>query len=93
MFALRVVEKYRPQQTPPAEKVAQAMERKTIYIAREVTDAAVEGRQVTGYLAAGPGAPLPINVAGSFKLYRLAKGATPAAGTTRAGRSRKGSRP
>jgi hypothetical protein len=85
VFALRVVEKYRPQQTPSGEKVAQAMQRSSIYIARNVTDSVVEGRQFTGYLAAGPGVPLPISLVGSFRLYRLAKGtsAAPASGSAK----------
>ncbi len=75
-FALVVVERYRPHPVPSGESVAQAMQRKSIYVIRKTSDAVLEGRQFTGYLAAGPGVPLPINVAGPFRLYRLAKGKT-----------------
>ena len=34
----------------------------------------IEGRQFTGYLAAGPGSPIPIALNGPFRMYRLAKG-------------------
>jgi hypothetical protein len=74
VFALQVVEKYRPQQTPAEERVAQAMQRTSIYVVRSATDSVLEGKQFTGYVAAGPGMALPLNVYGPFKLYRLAKG-------------------
>jgi hypothetical protein len=80
VFALRVVEKYRPQQTPAGENVAQVMERNTIYVVRSASDSVLEGKQFTGYLAAGPGVPLPIAVSGPFKLYRIAN-ATAAPGS------------
>ena len=62
-------------QTPPAEKVAQAMERKSIYVVRTANESLLEGKQFTGYMAAGPGVPIPISFNGPFRLYRLAKGA------------------
>jgi hypothetical protein len=50
------------------------MERNSIYVVRSASDSVLEGKQFTGYLAAGPGVPLPISVSGPFKLYRIAKG-------------------
>ena len=74
LFALEVVEKYRPQPIAPGENVAQVMERKSLYVVRSKSDAVLEGKQFTGYVAAGPGVPIPIALNGPFKLYRLAKG-------------------
>jgi hypothetical protein len=75
LFALQVVEKYRPQQVPSGQNVAQVMERRSIYVVRRAGDSMLEGKQFTGYVAAGPGLPIPISFNGPFKLYRLAKGA------------------
>jgi hypothetical protein len=74
VFALRVIEKYRPLPVAPEEKIAQVMERKSMYVVRRASDSVLEGEQFTGYVAAGPGVPIPISLAGPFKLYRLAKG-------------------
>jgi hypothetical protein len=74
LFALMAIEKYRPQSIPKGENVAQVMERKSIYVVRKVSDSVIEGTQFTGYVAAGPGVPLPISLHGPFRLYRLAKG-------------------
>jgi hypothetical protein len=73
-FALQVLEKFRPLPVPPGENVAQVMERKSIYIVRNANDSMLEGKQFTGYVAAGPGTPIPISFVGPFRLYRLAKG-------------------
>src|SRR5712691_10810786 len=73
LFALQVVERYRPQPMPPGEQIAQVMERKSIYVVRSSSDSMLEGKQFTGYVAAGPGVPIPIALNGPFKLYRLAK--------------------
>jgi len=80
VFAMQVVEKYRPQPMAPGENVAQVMERKSIYVVRSATDSVIEGKQFTGYVAAGPGLPIPIALNGPFKLYRLAKGGPVAKG-------------
>lgn len=74
MFALQVVERFRPLPVPPGENVAQVMERKSIYIVRSANESLLEGKQFTGYIAAGPGTPIPISLAGPFRMYRLAKG-------------------
>ena len=79
VFALKVVEKYRALPVPPGENVAQVMERKSIYVVRSTSDSVLEGKQFTGYVAAGPGVPIPIALNGPFKLYRLAKGASASA--------------
>jgi hypothetical protein len=79
LFALEVVEKYRPQPIAPGENIAQVMERRSIYVVRSASDSVLEGKQFTGYVAAGPGVPIPIALNGPFKLYRLAKGAGPSA--------------
>ena len=69
-----MVEKYRPLPVPPGENVAQVMERKSVYVVQSVTDSMLEGKQFTGYVAAGPGVPIPITFVGPFRFYRLAKG-------------------
>jgi len=73
-FAFQVQEKFRPLPNPPGENIAQVMERKSIYIVQSVTDSVLEGKQFTGYVAAGPGVPIPIAFVGPFRFYRLAKG-------------------
>ena len=73
-FAFEIVEHYRPLPNPPGESVAQVMERKSVYIVQSVKDSVLEGKQFTGYVAAGPGVPIPITFAGPFRFYRLAKG-------------------
>ena len=73
-YALVISEHYRPHPVPAGENVAQALLRKTIYVVRKRSDSLVEGKQFTGYVAAGAGVPLPINTSGPFRLYRLAKG-------------------
>ena len=89
LFALQVVERYRPQPMPPGEQIAQVMERKSIYVVRSSSDSMLEGQQFTGYVAAGPGVPIPIALNGPFKLYRLAKGgAAPAAPAAKPARRR-----
>jgi len=82
LFAMQVVEKYRPQPMTPGENVAQVMERNSIYVVRSTSDSVLEGRQFTGYVAAGPGVPIPIALNGPFKLYRLTKGSPVAKGAT-----------
>ena len=74
VFALQVLERYKAQPIPPGQNVAQVMQRKTIYVVRNTSDGLIEGKQFTGYIAAGPGTPLPITFVGPFKLYRLASG-------------------
>ena len=89
LFALQVVEKYRPLPMPPGEQIAQVMERRSIYVVRTSNDSMLEGRQFTGYVAAGPGVPIPIALNGPFKLYRLAKGgAAPPAASPKPARRR-----
>ncbi len=83
VFALRVVEKYRPLPAPPGQNVAQVMERRTIYVVRSASDGVLEGKQFTGYVAAGPGLPIPISLTGPFKIFRL---------TSSPGPSREGAR-
>ena len=78
LFAFQIVEHYRPQKVEPGQNVAQVMERKSVYVVRNATDSMIEGKQFTGYLAAGPGVPIPISFNGPFRLYRLAKAAGPA---------------
>jgi len=82
LFAMQVVEKYRPQPTAPGENIAQVMERRSIYVVRSTSDSVLEGKQFTGYVAAGPGLPIPISLNGPFKLYRLAKAGPVAKGGT-----------
>jgi len=60
MFALQVVERFRPLPMPPGENIAQVMERKSVYVVRSATDSVLEGKQFTGFVAAGPGVPIPI---------------------------------
>src|SRR5205823_3559449 len=92
-FAFQVVEKYRPLPVPPGENVAQVMERKSVYVVQSVTDSMLEGKQFTGYVAAGPGVPIPITFVGPFRFYRLAKGnvgaAPPATSPRRKQKARK----
>jgi len=73
-FAFQVIEHYRPLPNPPGENVAQVMERKSVYIVQSINDSMLEGKQFTGYVAAGPGVPIPISFVGPFRFYRLAKG-------------------
>jgi hypothetical protein len=73
-FAFQIIEHYRPLPNPPGENVAQVMERKSVYIVQSVKDSMLEGKQFTGYVAAGPGVPIPITLVGPFRFYRLAKG-------------------
>src|SRR5262249_22275996 len=74
LFALQVTEKFRPLPVPPGENIAQLQQRKSVYVVRSATDSVLEGKHFTGYVAAGPGMPIPITVAGPFRLYRLPKG-------------------
>jgi hypothetical protein len=74
LFAFQIVEHYRPLPNPPGENVAQVMERKGVYIVQSIKDSVLEGKQFTGYVAAGPGVPIPITFVGPFRFYRLAKG-------------------
>src|SRR5438128_6817941 len=71
-FSLQIEERYRPLPQPPGSNIAQVGLRKTIYGVRNASDALVEGRQAVGFVAAGPGMPLPFNLGGPFKMYRLA---------------------
>ena len=73
-FAFQTTERYRPLPMPPGENIAQVMERRSFYVVQKVSDSMIEGRQFTGYIAAGPGSPIPIALNGPFRLYRLAKG-------------------
>ena len=81
VFAMQVIEKYRPQPMPPGENIAQVMERRSVYVVRSTSDSVLEGKQFTGYVAAGPGVPIPIALNGPIKLYRLAKGGPVAKGS------------
>lgn len=74
LFALQAVERFSPLPVPSGENVAQVMERNTIYVVQKTSDSLIEGKQFTGYVAAGPGAPIPITLVGPFRFYRLAKG-------------------
>jgi len=78
-FALEIVERYKPQTLAPGERVAQVMERRSVYGIRKAGDRMIEGKQATGYLAAGPTAPLPLSFSGPFRMYRLS-GAAPVPG-------------
>ena len=93
MFALQVVERFRPLPMPPGENIAQVMERKSVYVVRSANDSVLEGKQFTGFVAAGPGVPIPITFVGPFSLYRLAKGnvgaAPPATSPRRKQKARK----
>jgi len=69
------------------------MERKSVYVVRSANDSVLEGKQFTGFVAAGPGVPIPITFVGPFSLYRLAKGnvgaAPPATSPRRKQKARK----
>src|SRR2546428_11903659 len=73
MFALQVVERFRPLPMPPGENIAQVMERKSLYVVRIANDSVLEGKQVTGFVAAAPGVPIPNPLVGPFSLYRPAQ--------------------
>jgi len=87
------VERFRPLPMPPGENIAQVMERKSVYVVRSANDSVLEGKQFTGFVAAGPGVPIPITFVGPFSLYRLAKGnvgaAPPATSPRRKQKARK----
>jgi hypothetical protein len=89
LFAFQIHERYRPQKVEPGQNVAQVMERKSIYVVRGANDSLLEGKQFTGYVAAGPGVPIPISFNGPFRLYRLAKGAAAPPASKPASRGRK----
>jgi len=74
-FALQVDESYRPLPLPPGSNIGQLMMRKTIYGVRSASDTRLEGKLVTGFIAATPLAPIPYNFGGSFTMYRLASSA------------------
>jgi len=71
-FTLEVDESYRSLPIPPGKNVGQLMLRKTIYGVRSASDTVLEGKLVTGLLAATPFTPIPYNFGGSFTMYRLA---------------------
>lgn len=74
-FALKVDEEYRPLPVPPGSNIGQLMLRKTIYGVRNVSEARLDGKLVTGFLGATAYSPIPYNFGGSFKMYRLASSA------------------
>ena len=74
-FGMQIVESYRALPVPPGENISQVLQRKAIYGARGVSANLIEGKQVTGFLAAGYVGPIPIDVQGTFRMYRLAAAA------------------
>ena len=73
--SLQIVENYRPLPVPPQPSgvvITQVMERKSIYGVKKVSSAVLEGDHVTGFIAAGPGFPIPLNFRGTFRMYCLA---------------------
>lgn len=71
-FMLQVVESYRGLPLPQGSNVAPLMQRNSIYGVRNAAANLLEGRQVLGFIAAGIGQPIPISVAGNFRMYRVA---------------------
>ncbi|TMA69004.1 MAG: hypothetical protein E6J77_28520 [Deltaproteobacteria bacterium] len=72
--SLQIVENYRPLPVPPQPSgvvITQVMERKSIYGVKKVSSAVLEGDHVTGFIAAGPGFPIPLNFRGTFRMYCL----------------------
>jgi len=73
--SLQIVENYRPLPVPPGPSdvvMTQLMERRSIYGVKKASSAVLEGDQVTGFIAAGPGFPIPLNFRGTFRMYCLA---------------------
>src|SRR5439155_10264629 len=73
--SLQIVEDYRPLPVPPQPSgvvITQVMERKSIYGVKKASSAVLEGDHVTGFIAAGPGFPIPLNFRGTFRMYCLA---------------------
>ena len=71
-WTLKVAETYRPRDLPADARIAQLIERTTIYGAKKVGADQISGALVLGFVAAGAGTPLPFNFPGDFVLYRLA---------------------
>lgn len=74
-WSLTVDETYRPRDLPADARIAQLIERKTIYAAQDASPERIRGGLVLGFVAAGAGTPLPFNFGGDFVLYRLAAAA------------------
>jgi hypothetical protein len=71
-FSLQIEERYRPLPQPAGSNIAQVALRKTIYGVRNPSGTLLEGRQLVGWVAGGPGGAIPLNFSGPFKMYRLA---------------------
>jgi hypothetical protein len=70
-WVLSVAETFRPRDLPADARVAQLMERTTIYGAKQIAADRISGDIVIGFVAAGAGTPLPFNFQGDFAMYRL----------------------
>jgi hypothetical protein len=71
-FAVQVTENYLPHTLPPDAKVAQIMQRRTVYLAKSVAKDSIAGDAAMGFLTAGAaGSPLPMQFKGTFSMYRL----------------------
>jgi len=71
-WTLKIAETYRPRDLPPDTRIAQLIQRMTIYGAATVSANEVRGPLSFGLVAAGAGTPLPFSFGGDFVLYRLA---------------------
>lgn len=70
-WALKVDEHYQPRQLPDEARIAQLIQRTTIYAAKTVGKSEVRGALSLGFVAAGSGTPIPLQFIGDFTLYRL----------------------
>ncbi len=68
-FAIQINENYKPQSLRGAQ-VAPLITRRTVYGTKSVEKEVIKGDQVTGFISAGSGQPLPISVAGDFGMFR-----------------------
>ena len=71
-FAVQVTENYLPHTLPDNARVAQIMQRRTVYVANSVAKDSIAGVAALGFLTAGAaGSPLPMQFKGTFSMYRL----------------------
>ena len=73
-LGLQVVEHYRPIPVPPQTNVtvSQLFERTSTYGVKKASATLLEGDHVTGFIAAGPGFPIPLSFPGTFRMHCLA---------------------
>jgi hypothetical protein len=72
VFAMSVVEDYRPREMEPNARISQLARRSTIYGVKSVDGSEIRGELRVGFIAMGAGMPIPYEFSGPFVMYRLA---------------------